>query len=605
MCVTATLFAAENQGSSKIEPREGTIAVPDQLQTPASGVRLTGGILKRVFDDNVQHLLETYPVDDILFRFRERAGSPNPPGQSRGWEHVPPLLYGSLAGMFLMGSGNALRWEEDAELRDMMNQVIDGIEQVKQPNGFIMAYAEKDTAQGENPNYVRSWLTHGLIEASIAGNAKALPLIRGHQDWFNQCEYLPKVRDLSLGYQGMIPNARMYFTSTGKQSDLDVLQKYYEEDWWLDQLVENDDRAIYKRPMAHCYEITAFEAYLDLYRATGQRRYLTAMLNAWEMIHKKWEHVGGSIAISWGEHLNKEYPPHSYFIGWDSPWTGELCGSMFWVALSQRLHRLYPDVEKYVNEIEKSIYNIAVANQAGSVGIRYHALLNKQKDTVLKGDMQVSCCEGQAVRWYGALPEYVYSIAPDGLYVDLYADSQITWNQDGTEVTLKNSTAFPEEERVELSLRADQPVDFTMRLRMPSWLTSLVKINVNGKELAQGSPGTYCPIRRTWKSGDTISYILPMELKVSRYQGLDMIEGHDRYAIQRGPILLGVVGALDFNDQTIQIVNDPADLEDWLTPVAGKPFHYKIKGKPDYEYYPYYEIQDQKYSCYPIIGSQG
>lgn len=603
LCLTTSLGAGENKSSNKVHNREGTIAIPDQLLTPASNVRLTGGILKRVFDDNVRRLIQTYPLDDILFRFRQRAGNPNPPGRSRGWEHVPPLLYGSLAGMFLMGSGNALRWEEHAELRNLMNRVIDGIEQCKQPNDFIMAYAEKDTAKAENPNYVRAWLTHGLIEAHVAGNSKALPLIRGHQDWFNRCEYLPIVKDLHLGYQGMIANARMYFTSMGRKRDLEVLQQYYQEDWWLDQLIVNDDRAIYKRPAAHCYEITAFEAYLDLYRSTGTKRYLTAMLNAWDMIHDKWEHVGGSIAISWGEHINRDYPPHSHFIDWESPWTGELCGSVFWILLNQRLHRLYPDVEKYANEIEKSIYNIGVANQAGSEGIRYHALLNKQKDTILKGDMQVSCCEGQAVRLYGALPEYLYSIAPDGLYVDMYSDSEITWDQGGSTVTLKDSTSFPEDEAVKLSIVTENPVAFTLRLRMPSWLDSLVQIHIDGATVAEGTPGTYLPITRTWKNGDTVSFTLPMDFKVSRYEGFDKIEGYDQYAIEYGPVLLGVVGDFDFRDLRTRIVNDPAKPADWLVPVEGKPLHYSIKGKPGHEYLPYYEIQDQRYTCYPVIVS--
>lgn len=31
-----------------------------------------------------------------------------------------------------------------------------------------------------------SWLTHGLLEAAIAGAPEALALVRGHIDWFNQ-----------------------------------------------------------------------------------------------------------------------------------------------------------------------------------------------------------------------------------------------------------------------------------------------------------------------------------------------------------------------------------------------------------------------------------
>jgi len=60
-----------------------------------------------------------------------------------------------------------------------------------QSDGYIAAYPQNDTHQEENPNYVTAWRIHGLLEASTAGNHKALPLIRGHLDWFNNNTYLP------------------------------------------------------------------------------------------------------------------------------------------------------------------------------------------------------------------------------------------------------------------------------------------------------------------------------------------------------------------------------------------------------------------------------
>jgi hypothetical protein len=38
---------------------------------------------------------------------------------------------------------------------------------------------------------VTAWLTHGLLEASIGGNDKALPLLRGHMNWFNNNSDIP------------------------------------------------------------------------------------------------------------------------------------------------------------------------------------------------------------------------------------------------------------------------------------------------------------------------------------------------------------------------------------------------------------------------------
>jgi len=81
-----------------------------------------------------------------------------------------------------MGSGNVLIWENNPDLRDMMDRVVDGIDECKQANGFMMAYKETETAVGGNPNNVRSRVTHGLIEANIDENEKALPLIRAHQN---------------------------------------------------------------------------------------------------------------------------------------------------------------------------------------------------------------------------------------------------------------------------------------------------------------------------------------------------------------------------------------------------------------------------------------
>ena len=40
-------------------------------------------------------------------------------------------------------------------------------------------------------DYVTSWLTHGLLEAAVAGEEDALALLREHFDWFNSASSLP------------------------------------------------------------------------------------------------------------------------------------------------------------------------------------------------------------------------------------------------------------------------------------------------------------------------------------------------------------------------------------------------------------------------------
>ncbi len=597
------------------------VAIPFQLQTPTRGVRLTGGVLKRAYDNNIRYLLDNFAEDDLLYVFRERAGIPNPPGKPFNWDKDGPKVTGSVAGLFLMGSGNALRWEENPELKRRMDALVAGIDACRQPDGFLMAYPERETALRENANYVRSWITHGLIDASVAGNSRALQLIRDHLDWFNHCEYLSRVVDKNRGYipdhwipyQGMISSTRMYLSPLGKPDDLKLILDHYQEDWWLEQILAGDDKAIYDRPESHCYEITAFEAYLDLYRITGDMKYLQAVLNAWEMLRDKWEMPGGSWALC----ERRRYPPKSYQLGARSR-SGELCCAVFWVKLNQRLHLLFPESEKFVGEIEKSIYSAGIGNQIKDKGISYHTILEGKKDEPVSPP-QGTCCEGQGTRLYGSLPEYLYSVSPTGIYVDIYAPSEISWRQGNARLKLTTITRLPEAGDVTLKVEADTPVTFNLGLRIPLWTTRATEIRLNGKAVHAGIPGSYCHIEREWKPGDQISFSLAMGFRMNRYEGFDRVPGYSRYSLEYGPLLLGLAGKPNF-ENTIRILNDPSQPASWLIPVEGKPLHYQIGIEKGYwglredeawspkafEYMPYYEIPvGQEFTAFPVIQFDG
>jgi DUF1680 family protein len=396
----------------------------------------------------------------------------------------------------------------------------------------------------------------------------------------------------------MIANSRMYFTPVGRPEDLQVIQRYFQENYWLDQLAAHEDRAIwlypYDRP--HCYLLTSIEPYLDLYRATGTKKYLDAALGAWQLYHDKWEHVGGSIAICEDP---TPYPPKSYCLHRD---TGELCGSVFWVKLNQRLHLLFPEEEKYVNEIEKSIYNVGVANQVGGKGIRYTARLVGHKDPPTQHPYSTNtCCEGQGTRLFGSLPEYIYSIAKDGLYVDLFAASTIAWEQAGQRLKLTTATQFPFLPQVRMTLSLASPTQSNIRVRIPAWAATDTSVSVNGQPVATGKPGTYVTLDRRWQNDDTIELSLPMAFTLIRYEGADRDPRHERYALQYGPILMALHDSADVQREPTLAIN-PDGLIQTLTPIAGKPLHFAVRSAPPCEYLPYWEVKDEVFSAYPVIG---
>ena len=585
--------------------------VPCRVAVPTGGVTLDGaGLFQSAMENNIAYLLNSFSVNHMLVPFRLRAGAKNPPDDRPQVGFWDTDLRGSSAGRFMMGSGNTLRWIEHPELRKRLNALIDGIEACRGPQGYILAYPP-DQVRSEEPNYARAWFTHGLIEAGIAGNPKAYSLLRGHADWFNQWDMLPKlIYHHNNSHQGHIASTRTYFSPVGKPQDLQVAEKYYVCDWWLDELAARHAEAVWTYPLQnpHSYLITSFEAYLDHYRATGDKQYLDAMLGAWDLIHDNWEHVGGSMAIcesQWsvvqGKRAlpkNADHPPRSYFLT-PRGHTGETCGNVFWIKFNQRFQQLYPEQEKHTAEIEKSLYNVCLANQARGGRIRYHAVMQGKKESPASDNN--TCCEGQGTRLFGSLPEYIYSIAVDGLYVNLFEPSTIHWKHNSQPLALKMTTKFPFQPQVSLRVAAEKPVKAVIHVRVPAWAAAEVPLLVNGRQAAVGRPGTYRAIDRDWADGDTISFTLPVDFRLTPYTGADQIAGRRRYAVEYGPILLAAVGPLD-GSSAVTILRRPENIKQWLKPKAGRPLCFAIEGDAAHEYRPYWSIAEQSFCIYAAIG---
>ena len=600
--VTSLTRKPRPQGEGDVTDNPGNV-IPEsewhpvayRAARPLGGIRLDSGLFKTVMENNADYLMRSYSADDLLRPFRRRAGKllsvPTTPIDPF-WE---VSLAGSNAGRFLMGAGNTIRWMDNSALKHKMDEVIQGIAECQDTDGYIMGYPENTIFYSERGAYTRSWLTRGLIAAGYGGNQEAFGLLRGYYNWFDSCAYLPELlRRAGQGVQGMIANTRMYFTPVGKPQDLQVIQRYFQEDYWLKELSARDPGAIWQYPYdhPHCYLLTSLEPYLDLYRATGDEKYLDAARGGWELFHDDWEHVGGSIAICEGG----SYPPKSYYLHAE---TGENCCSVFWIRYNQRFHLLYPDEEKYVNEIEKSIYNVGLANQDGNTGICYHANLVGTRET---GTDKNTCCEGQGTRLYGSLPEYIYSISKDGLYVDLFCGSTISWTHRDQQVKVHMETRFPDDDKVSLVFDMARPVSMTLHVRVPEWVKGPVSLYVNGKKVASGKPGTYLPINREWHPGDRVSFAVPMSFRLVAYHGMDpFAKDGDHYALEYGPILMAVVGDVDAKGDA-KLAVSPEKMIARLVAEPNKPLHFKIKGDTAHELLPYFMVHPaETFSCYPAL----
>lgn len=346
--------------------------------------------------------------------------------------------------------------------------------------------------------------------------------------------------------------------------------------------------------------LLAFEAWLDHHRATGAEKYLEAARGAWRIVRDNYEPVGGSIAIC--EMGAGDYPPRSYHLG---KHTGETCGSIFWADFNHRLLQLYPSEERYAAEIEKVIFNVILAAQAEDGSIRYHNHLHGAKE---KPQCANTCCEVMGVPFIARLPQYIYSVAADGLYVNLYASSAITWQQDGHPVHLEIATRFPLALDVTLTFAMWTPMKIALRVRIPGWAGAVMPVGVNGVIVAEGQPGSYLTLDRQWMDGDQISFVLPAQVRLTQYAGLDQISGCDRHALEYGPLLMALAGPGDERYQQpirkpcARLEVAPADLVSRLYPLAGAPLHFGIQGYPEHVFLPYYQVNVEEFTCFPIVG---
>ena len=554
-------------------------AVPYKLEAPMSGIRLTGGRYKAVFDNNIR-FLKGFDLDRMLYWYRVHKGKPAPGVPYAGDAgHFENNLKGQTAGEFLMGAGTALLWQEDAELRAMVRALLKEMEACRDDDGFIIPIPREQFSTKEYPNYTRAWITFGLLDAGYAGEARAFDLARGMADYFNRSSVLPYVKDLNLGFQGILANTRMYDAPNGKKEDVDTAIRYYQETWWLEQLIAGDHRAIYDHPGNHPHStlLTTLEGYCDLYRATGEELYLQAVRAALRMYEDKWQHVGGGINMcefdSYYPGCNWLDPKHHY---------NELCSTNFWVLLNQRMHRLEPENAHYVDEMENSIYNVLFASQVGDRGFHYLNYLQRTKDYRYLD--RATCCASLGTRLVGLLPQFLYSYTEDSVYVDMYASSTAALPNG---VHLSVASGLPDNGRVVVRVeRADHP--FTLKLRVPRWAC------MDGQSHYVAHEGV--------KAGDTFTLDFPFRFRATRYTGGDEIKSHERYALEYGPLLYAAMGAP--NPLTVRF--DPNHPEEWFEPVRNMlpgraSLRFRLKGDSCHEYWPYMDIHDEPFDVYPIV----
>jgi hypothetical protein len=207
--------------------------------------------------------------------------------------------------------------------------------------------------------------------------------------------------------------------------------------------------------------------------------------------------------------------------------------------------------------------------------------------------------------------------------LDVAAAAPISTTGTTVEAMLHMVTGFPftNDISIRIAPTASAPsstsLPFALHLRMPSWVPSLVDVQINGQvHPTAGTPGSYLTISGPWKVGDVISISLPTVYGFGAYSGDDQIKGYEgkRYALSVGPVVLALVGSMTATSATpwTSILPHPpssANISSWLIPKpaqsgsSGSSLHFTVAGAPGFEFMPMWDVPEgQAFTTYPIFS---
>jgi DUF1680 family protein len=310
----------------------------------------------------------------------------------------------------------------------------------------------------------------------------------------------------------------------------------------------------------------------DVAALTGDTNYLNAIDKIWEnVVSKKWHLTGGCGALASGEAYGKNYelPSDCY---------NETCAAVAFLFWNQRMFLMSGDA-KYMDAFERTLYN-GFNSGVSLSGDRFFYPNTLQYDGVKKNNhgfagrapwFGCACCPPNALRLLASLGGYFYAVKDDRLFVNLYADNEGEMTVAGSKVRLAQTTEYPWNGKIKLTVSPEKPGEFTVCVRIPGWVQGRPvpsdlytyedskpakwTVRVNGKKVATDLEQGFLPIKRNWKAGDVVELDFPMPVRrVIANEKVTALRG--QVALERGPIVYCLEGV--DNTNTLSAVLPPS-----------------------------------------------
>lgn len=355
---------------------------------------------------------------------------------------------------------------------------------------------------------------------------------------------------------------------------------------------DNSDRAPFRemnKIVGHAVRANYLMAGVaDLYAETGDKTLLSTLDRLWDnVINTKMYVTGGCGALYDGVSVDgTAYKPdtvqkvhQSYGRDFQLPnfsAHNETCANIGNVLWNWRMFLLTGDT-KYADVAELALYNSVLSGVsmggtrffytnplAAAADYPYHLRWEGGRTEYIS---KSNCCPPNTVRTIAEVNNYMYSIGEKGLYVNMYGGNTLnTELHDGTKLKLEQSTNYPWDGKITITIKEPTANPVNIFLRIPGWCRSYtLKIN-NSYPKVRDTDGGFVIAGRKWNAGDRIELELAMTAVLIESNPL-VEETKNRVAVKKGPIVY-CLESPDLPGQNVFDVIVPASLK--LQPVPMK-----------------------------------
>jgi uncharacterized protein len=493
--------------------------IPPKLKPfSLADVTLEGGPLQQARDWNRGYMLRL-GNDRLLHNFRVNAGLPSNANPLGGWEAPTCELRGHFVGHYLSASALLFAATKDKAVKAKAGELVAELaacQAALNQNGYLSAFPTEyfdrldRREQVWAPFYTLHKIMAGLLDMKTHGeNDQALDVvvkIAGWVDAWTAGKSEQHMQDiLNTEYGGMNDVLYNLAAKTG-------------DDRWA-RAGDRFTKKIFFTPLALRHDALKgqhMNTHVPQVIGAARRYELSSDFRFADVSRFFFETVSESRTYATGGSSNNEHwltdPNHLALEMRVSSHHQECCCSYNMMKLARHLYAWSGD-SRFIDYYERNLLNHrlgAIEPVTGHTTYFLSLAPGAWKTTCTETD-SFWCCTGTGIEEFSKLNDTIYFHDDDSLFVNLYFASSVNWKERG--ISLKQSTSFPESNLTDLTIEKTPATPWTLRLRIPSWMTSANSIAVNGRWLeVSGTPGSYLAITRVWKAGDRVELALPMRL---------------------------------------------------------------------------------------------